>query len=406
MQNKITEDTLIVPDFDFYSCDESLAAVDLLNDALHLTWQDGVEVDVLLIWLREHSPDNRTFHEYTREQILQLTDIPDDLSIASAKIRADGFLIVEWLPATLTSCYHPGWLRKWCTSTSESLLDLPDRQLLNLPIDKQETWLDGSEVLKGDDSAFEHWVEKIHIEGYALLKNLPLEDSVIRQLPEKIGKIRPSNFGDIFEVVNLKEANTNANTALALAPHTDLSTREYVPGLQFLFCMENSAHGGNSILADGFSIAEQLKAESNEYYDVLSKTSIPFGTKDKNTDHRFIAPVLEHDYKGQLSTIRYTYWLRLPMNEELETTRTFYHALKRFQEIANDPENQLKFRLNPGQMMCFDNRRMLHGRTAFDPTSGNRRLRGCYGEREDLESCLRMIARRKRQENVMGKECL
>ncbi|MFT7548404.1 MAG: gamma-butyrobetaine dioxygenase, partial [Candidatus Azotimanducaceae bacterium] len=72
-------------------------------------------------------------------------------------------------------------------------------------------------------------------------------------------------------------------------------------------------------------------------------------------------------------------------------------------EIANDPANQLKFRLDPGQMMCFDNRRMLHGRTAFDPASGSRRLRGCYGEREDLESCLRMIARRKRQANVMRK---
>ncbi|MFT7549171.1 MAG: gamma-butyrobetaine dioxygenase, partial [Candidatus Azotimanducaceae bacterium] len=373
MQNNITADKLIVPDFDFYHCDESLIAVDPLDDVLHLTWQDGVEVDVLLMWLREHSPDTETFHVHTREQILKLTDISEDLSIASASIRADGFLIIEWLPEALTSCYHPGWLRNWCTSTSESLLDLPDRQLLNLPTNNQETWLDGNEVLKGEDQAFEHWVEKIYIEGYALLKDLPLEDTVIRLLPEMIGEIKSSNFGDIFEVINLKESNTNANTALALAPHTDLSTREYVPGLQFLFCMENSANGGDSILTDGFSIAEQLKAESNEYYDVLSKTTIPFGTKDKNTDHRFMAPVLEHDYKGQLSTIRYTYWLRLPMNEGLETSRLFYQALKRFQEIANDPANQLKFRLDPGQMMCFDNRRMLHGRTAFDPASGSRR---------------------------------
>ena len=36
---------------------------------------------------------------------------------------------------------------------------------------------------------------------------------------------------------------------------------------------------------------------------------------------------------------------------------------------------------------------MLHGRTAFDTGSGRRWLRGCYGEREELESSLRMLAR-------------
>ena len=40
---------------------------------------------------------------------------------------------------------------------------------------------------------------------------------------------------------------------------------------------------------------------------------------------------------------------------------------------------------------------MLHGRTVFDPSSGRRWLRGCYSEREELESRLRMLARAERR---------
>jgi gamma-butyrobetaine dioxygenase len=208
-----------------------------------------------------------------------------------------------------------------------------------------------------------------------------------------IGPVRPSNFGKYFEVISRPDANTNAYTALELAPHTDLSTREYMPGLQFLFCLINEASGGASILADGFAIAEQLKAESAEFYEVLSTLSIPFGTKDRNTDHRYRAPVLEHDLHGDLSTVRHTYWLRSPMSGDFDTITTFYAAYRRFQEITIDPANHLSFRLQPGELMAFDNRRILHGRAAFDPSSGRRLLRGCYNEREELESRLRILYR-------------
>ena len=82
--------------------------------------------------------------------------------------------------------------------------------------------------------------------------------------------------------------------------------------------------------------------------------------------------------------------------QEPPTIKRFYAAFKRFQRLANDPGNQLQMRLRPGDLAGFDNRRVLHGRTAFDPSSGRRWLRGCYSEREELESGLRMLARARR----------
>jgi len=41
-----------------------------------------------------------------------------------------------------------------------------------------------------------------------------------------------------------------------------------------------------------------------------------------------------------------------------------------------------KFRLQPGELMLFDNSRVLHGRTSYNPNEGLRHLQGCYIDRD------------------------
>ena len=45
---------------------------------------------------------------------------------------------------------------------------------------------------------------------------------------------------------------------------------------------------------------------------------------------------------------------------------------------------KIDFRLDAGDIFCFNNRRVLHGRTEFDPNSGNRHLQGYYIERDEI----------------------
>jgi gamma-butyrobetaine dioxygenase len=219
----------------------------------------------------------------------------------------------------------------------------------------------------------------------------------VPEIPRRIGCLRNSNFGEVWDVESRPDADSNAFTSVALAAHNDLCTHEYVPGLQFLFCLHNSCAGGDSIFVDGYAVAEQLKAESPESFAVLTTVAVPFGTRNRDSDHRFHAPVLELDAAGAIVTVRDTWWLRNPMSGDTATIKAFYAAFKRFQRLANDPGNQLQLRLRAGELAAFDNRRMLHGRTAFDPSTGRRWLRGCYSEREELESRLRMLARAERR---------
>ena len=400
MTHSADERELLVPDFDHYPIDHTLSRALKVPGGVQLTWSDGLEHKVPSIWLREFSPDPGTFHSVTREQRISLTDIPADIAAVDLSIDGEGFLQVLWNHQSLKSRYHPGWLRANLTGFNTPAEAIPAIQLWPTGEAFATTWFDGAAIYAGHEHTLQLWLEAIARDGLGLLDGLPVTPDVIPLVPERIGPIRPSNFGQIFEVENLPDANSNAYTAIALAVHSDLATREYIPGLQFLFCLVNEATGGDSILADGFSIAAQLRDESEEFYEVLATQDVPFGTKDKKYDHRHSAPILEHNANGELLTIRHTYWLRSPMQASFDTLNTFYAAYRRFQEIANDPANQLCLRLQSGQMMAFDNRRILHGRKAFDPSSGHRLLRGCYGEREELASRLRILYRQQRQRRI------
>jgi gamma-butyrobetaine dioxygenase len=53
----------------------------------------------------------------------------------------------------------------------------------------------------------------------------------------------------------------------------------------------------------------------------------------------------------------------------------------------------MRFRMDPGDLVGFDNRRVLHGRDAFDPGSGSWILVGCYIDHDDVFSRLRVLHR-------------
>ena len=60
----------------------------------------------------------------------------------------------------------------------------------------------------------------------------------------------------------------------------------------------------------------------------------------------------------------------------------YYAAYRAFGSLLEDPDVQaawkISFRLEPGQMVTFNQRRMLHGREAFSSHVGTRWLQGCY----------------------------
>ena len=346
--------------------------------------------------LREHATDPETTHPITKETLISPLNIPDDFSIKQAEISSDGFARVTWSHKITpndkgVSVYHSGWLYQ-TGMTSE--IDLEDAI-------KVKVW-DATDfgdipIISGANFSNNNELEKMLVTliqyGVAIIKGLPVDESTLENVASKIGTIRNSNFGRIFDVKYKHNPDSNAYTNQELLLHNDLSTREYIPGLQLLFCMINETDGGFSTLADGFAIADYIRKQDTKMYDLLSDYNVSFANKAKTSDYRIESPIIRHNNKGAVDEIRWTCWLRSPLRGSLTEMNDFYEAQKKFYKLVNNDQFKVEFKLNPGDMICMDNRRILHGRTRFSETHGERWLRGCYLERDELQSALRVVRR-------------
>lgn len=70
-----------------------------------------------------------------------------------------------------------------------------------------------------------------------------------------------------------------------------------------------------------------------------------------------------------------------------------YRACRRLIAMTHEARFRLIRRLAPGQMGGFDNRRTPHARNAFDPATGARHFQGCYIDRDELLSRIRVLQR-------------
>ena len=69
----------------------------------------------------------------------------------------------------------------------------------------------------------------------------------------------------------------------------------------------------------------------------------------------------------------------------------FYLAYRELMRRLKGPEYKIQLRLEAGEMAVFDNRRVMHGRSEFKPNTGRRHLRGCYVDRSEFQSRLRIL---------------
>ena len=70
-----------------------------------------------------------------------------------------------------------------------------------------------------------------------------------------------------------------------------------------------------------------------------------------------------------------------------------YDAIQIFVGLTRDDRLRAEFPIRTGDLLAFDNRRILHARNAYDPSTGERHLRGCYLDRDELHSRIRWLER-------------
>ncbi len=236
--------------------------------------------------------------------------------------------------------------------------------------------------------------------GFMLLTGVPAEAGAVLDVAATFGYVRETNYGRLFDVRVQATASNLAYTGLPIGPHTDSPYRDPVPTIQLLHCLANAASGGQSGLLDGFRAAAQLRAEDPAAFECLSRTPVTFAYADQTADLRAHRPMIEVNPAGLIRGIRYNSRSMLPLRpragatpaQAAEETREFYLAYRAFASILLRPYLTLRFDLEPGDCVVFDNTRVLHSRTGFAAT-GERHLQGCYADLDGAESAVAVLAR-------------
>ena len=139
-------------------------------------------------------------------------------------------------------------------------------------------------------------------------------------------------------------------------------------------------------MVDGFKIAQILKENDKISYDTLSEIDIPGRYYGDGVELIAKRPVFK-SRNQELIQVSFNNYdrgdFRLPNNR----IHDFYTAIRKFDKLANDKEMQWRQILKPGQLLIFNNWRVLHGRSEF---SGKRKMSGCYINKEDFESVCRI----------------
>ena len=348
------------------------------------------------VWLRDNAQDAETRSPANGQRLVTILDQPSQVTITRASCTGatveitfapEGKTVafdLAWLDAHAYDRIHarsPGWLAEhrelWDASLQEHV--------------PSAAW----SAVSDDPQALGGWLAAVERYGFALLTGVPGESGFLCEVAGLFGYVRQTNYGRWFEVRAEVNPNNLAYTNLGLQAHTDNPYRDPVPTLQLLACLENSVAGGESMVVDGFAVADRIRRETPRYFDLLARFPARFeyaGTAGVRL--RAKRPVVELGPDGELIAVRFNNRSLAPATDvPFDDMPDYYAAMRRFAELIEHPEFQVTFKLAAGELFIVDNTRVLHARRAFSGT-GRRWLQGCYADIDGLRSTLAAIADR------------
>ena len=370
----------------------SIKAVSKKDKTMKIVWNDGKKSNFHFMWLRDNCPSD--IHPTARERLFNLMNVTENIHPESYKIDNEGKLEIKWNEGNHISNFEPSWLRSHCYTIKNSKkyvspYKLWDKSLLE---NFNDVSVECEDIIESDESLTK-WLEILLKHGISIVKNGPTEKNSGLKVLNRISHIRETFFGSPFEVINIPEPNNTAYTAKGLENHTDLPYFETPPGYQFLHWLINNAKGGMSSVIDGYKVVEYLKENELDTFEILKKIEVKFINNDytQKTIRIINSPLFTLTKEGDYKEIRFNISQTGAIDCPPELMEKFYKAYRRFAELLHNEQFCVNFKLKKGDILSFDNRRVVHGRTEYDPNSGHRHLQGYYMDRDEIISRLNYL---------------
>jgi trimethyllysine dioxygenase len=338
-------------------------------------------------WLRDHCHARESLHPDTLQRQVDTFAIPTD--ITPERIDVDGrgeILRIVWKHDGSTSVWPAEFL--WSAAQRPGRSPSPHRRLWDREMLAGDLPTMTHEEITSGNGALLKWLRKVEEYGFALATGVPITVDATRELATRIAYVRETIFGGMWDFTANLAFKDTAYTSAAIGPHTDGTYSFDSPGFQMFHCLQFDGTGGESTLVDGFKVAEDIRRSDPSAFEVLSSVKVPAQYLGDGVHLRAEHPIIGLDAHGEPAQIAYNNYDRAPFSLPSARMSAFYRALKIFNDMVNDPANEITMRLAPGTALLFDNWRLLHGRRAYQ---GYRRLCGAYLNKEDFDSKLRVL---------------
>jgi gamma-butyrobetaine dioxygenase len=358
---------------------------------LTLEWADHGRVELASLWLRDNRREDRDARNGQR--LTDVTDLPVEPRIRRALLQGRAVQI-EWEGEADAASFDVDWL----AAQADAILGAGGQP-------RPRLWPDGARLeatrnfgwaslalMREDVGIQASWLQRLVTEGLAFLSEVPTEPGAILASMPLIGQVAETNYGLLFDVRAVPEPENLAYSDRGLGLHTDNPYREPVPGFQALHVLVAAPDGGESLLADGFALAEELRRDDPAAFEILAGTAVPFAYRSRNASLRAERPLIQLSCRGEVIAVHYNSRSIQPLPFAAEAAERYYRAYRRFATLLREPRFMLRYMMRAGDLVVFDNQRILHGRTGFASARYPRHLQGCYLTRDSVFSRAALLA--------------
>ena len=332
------------------------------------------------IWLRDHAKDEKNWDKRSNQRKTHTAFLDTNLHIKKADIVDGGkYISILWSDLEKAVQYSSKFLLD--NTLGKDVVNHNNQKLWNKNSVSDQVFVDFNNVVS--EEGFKIFLKNLYDFGFCVITNCKTEIKTVETIARKIGYIRQSIFGGLWSFESNENMADTAYTQEELRPHTDSTYSNDAPGLQLLLCCDYDAIGGDSIMVDGFKIAELIRSESKEIFNTLSTVEVPGRYIGDGVILEARRPIIRSNLNKELLQVSFNNYDRADFRIENELMIKFYQAIKKFDSLANDQKLQWRHILKPGELLIFNNWRILHGRSSF---KGKRKMAGCYINKEDFDS--------------------
>ncbi len=377
---------------------QAVKRIDWTPSALRLEWADSGHTDFASIWLRDNLTADRD--PSNGQRLVDVADLPAAPRIRAALLQGAA-VRVEWEDES-GGAFDLGWL----AAQAAMMAGVP---LLPRP----RLWPDGERrdavrdfawttlsAAHDDGREQARWLGRLISDGIAFLAEVPAREGAILEAVSLAGQVAQTNYGLIFDVRAVPEPENLAYSDRGLGLHTDNPYREPVPGFQALHVLIAAPDGGESLFADGFAVARHLRETDPAAFAILARTPVPFAYRSRNAALKAERPLIQLSGRDEVIAVHYNSRSIQPLPLSAPAAERYYGAYRTFARLLREPRFMLRRMMRAGELVVFDNQRILHGRTGFASARHPRHLQGCYLTRDSVFSRAALAAETARSNPV------